>query len=321
MTILVTGANGFAACHLLEALLTQPTAARLFALTRGGGWPAGFEPLADRVTLVHAELTDAPAVEHVLASVGPERIFHLAGFTDPARSLRQPELAWKANLTASRVLYETLVKLDLKPRIVHVSSGAVYGDPPDPAQLITESTEPRPNNPYAASKAAADLLAFQCGRSWGLPIMRARPFNHIGPGLAPRFALANWAAQVVAIERGQQPPELRVGNLDPERDHLDVRDVAAAYLLLMEHGEPGAAYNIALGRWFTMQVWLDELLKLTPVPIRVVVDPSLVRRVETATVRVDVSKIKSAVGWQPRSDVPAMLAGLLDYYRATGPAA
>jgi GDP-4-dehydro-6-deoxy-D-mannose reductase len=316
MTILVTGANGFAACHLLERLLASGSGHQVWALTRGGSWPRGFESLATRVRLLHAELTDAPVVQSVLAAVAPEQIYHLAGFTDPVRGLQQPELAWRANLSASRVLYEALVKLALRPRVVHVSSGAVYGDPPDPNQRITEQTELRPNNPYAASKAAADLLAFQCFRSWGLPIIRARPFNHIGPGLAPRFALANWAAQVAAIERGQQPPVLRVGNLDPERDHLDVRDVVDGYLALMAQGTPGEAYNLAMGQWFTMRTWLDELLKLSRVAIEVQVDPALVRRVETATVRVDVSRIRSAAGWTPRYSLPAMLGGMLDYYRS-----
>lgn len=316
MTILVTGANGFAACHLLERLLASAPGHSVVAVTRGGAWPRGFEALAGRVRLLHAELTDAPAVQALLAATAPEQIYHLAGFTDPVRGLRQPELAWSANLTASRVLYEALVKLELRPRVVHVSSGAVYGDPPDPSQLITESTELRPNNPYAASKAAADLLAFQCFRSWGLPIVRARPFNHIGPGLAPRFALANWAVQVAAIERGRQPPVLRVGNLDPERDHLDVRDVVDGYVALMERGLPGEAYNLAMGQWFTMRTWLDELLKLSRSTIQVQVDPALMRRVETATVRVDVSRIKAAAGWTPRYSLPAMLGGMLDYYRS-----
>lgn len=315
MRVLVTGANGFAACHLLERLLAAGTRQTIFALTRGGPWPKGYGHLADVVRKVQADLTDASAVAAVLTAVQPDQIYHLAGFTDPVRGLQQPELAWQANLSASRVLYETVAKLDLRPRILHVSSGAVYGDPVNPNQLISESSELRPNNPYAASKAAADLLAFQCFRSWGLPIIRVRPFNHVGPGLAPRFALANWAVQVAAIEAGRQPPELRVGNLDPERDHLDVRDVVAAYVALMEQGKPGEAYNLAMGHWLTMRRWLEELLTLSAVSIQVTVDPSLVRRVETATVRVDVSKIKSAVGWQPQYTPTQLLRGMLDYYR------
>lgn len=316
MKILVTGANGFAACHLLERLLAAGSQHTIYALTRGGSWPRGYRHLADAIQGVQADLTEASAVAAMLTAVQPDQIYHLAGFTDPVRSLQQPELAWQANLSASRVLYETLAQLDLRPRILHVSSGAVYGDPVDPNQLISESTELRPNNPYAASKAAADLLAFQCFRSWGLPIIRVRPFNHVGPGLAPRFALANWAAQVAAIEAGRQPPELRVGNLDPERDYLDVRDVVAAYVALMERGMPGEAYNLAMGQWLTMRRWLEELLRLSAVPIQVTVDPSLVRRVETATVRVDISKLKAAVGWQPQFTPRQLLRGMLDYYRA-----
>jgi GDP-4-dehydro-6-deoxy-D-mannose reductase len=316
MKVLVTGANGFAGCHLMEWLRAAGTQQTIYALSRGGPWPRGYCHLADIVQIVRADLLDPSAVAAVLTQVQPDQIYHLAGFTDPVRGLQQPELAWQANLGASRVLYETLAQLDLRPRILHVSSGAVYGDPVDPSQLISESTELRPNNPYAASKAAADLLAFQCFRTWGLPIIRVRPFNHVGPGLAPRFALAHWAAQVAAIEAGRQPPELRVGNLDPERDHLDVRDVVAAYVALMERGVPGEVYNVAMGRWWTMRHWLEELLALSAVPIQVTVDPGLVRRVETATVRVDVRKLKAAVGWQPQYTPTQMLRGMLDYYRS-----
>jgi GDP-4-dehydro-6-deoxy-D-mannose reductase len=245
----------------------------------------------------------------------PEQIYHLAGYADAGQSFQEPDAAWEGNLTATRSLYDAIRQWGAKPRILFISTGAVYGEPIDPEQAFDESSVLRPNSPYAASKAAADLLSYQYARAYDLAIVRARPFNHVGPGQSPRFALAHFAWQIAKIERGHAEPRLHVGNLWPERDYTDVRDIVYAYLLLMEKGRAGETYNIGSGVTRTMRAFLDQLLALSRVPIAVVADPNLARKVETAKVRVNADCLRRTTGWAPRIAVERTLADMLDYCR------
>src|SRR5436309_1939959 len=203
MRILLTGATGFAGSHLAEALLCKPDV-RLCGLSRRGEWPADQRHLADRVELRGVDLCDGAAVGQVLREVEPEQIFHVAGYAHVGRSFHEPDAAWAGNLAATR--------WGGKPRVLFVGSGLVYGDSDDPETPRHEELLLRPNSPYAASKSAADLLSYQFTRDPGLHIVVARPFNHIGPRQAPDFAVASFARQVVAIERGEKSPVLETGN-------------------------------------------------------------------------------------------------------------
>src|SRR5262249_24193542 len=155
--------------------------------------------------------------------------------------------------TTTRRLYDAVCRWGGRPRILFIGSGLIYGSavgsdrPPDESALL------QPRSPYAASKAAADLVSYQVYCAPGLDVVRARPFNHVGPRQDPEFAVAHFARQVVAVERGRQPPVLATGDLRPLRDLTDVRDTVAAYLLLLEKGRPGEAYNVASGQGYTMQ--------------------------------------------------------------------
>src|SRR5438552_3597911 len=147
-----------------------------------------------------------------------------------------------------------------KPRILYVGSGQVYGEPQHPDQAFEEGSPLCPSSPYAASKAAADLASFQYARAPGLDIIRVRPFNHIGPRQSPEFAVSHFAKQIADIERKRRPPLLETGNLSSLRDLTDVRDMVRAYVLLMEKGRTGEAYNAAAGEVHSMQSVLDRLL-------------------------------------------------------------
>jgi GDP-4-dehydro-6-deoxy-D-mannose reductase len=146
-------------------------------------------------------------------------------------------------------------------------------------------------------------------------VVRARPFNHVGPRQSPEFAVAHFARQVVAIERGQQPPVLETGDLRPSRDLTDVRDTVAAYLLLLEHGRAGEAYNVASGQGYTMRTVLDRLLALAGISPEIRQLTELVRPTEQPAVRADASKLRRETGWQPRFTLDQTLADTLDYWR------
>jgi GDP-4-dehydro-6-deoxy-D-mannose reductase len=314
MRILVTGVTGFAGGALAEALLARP-GVQVFGISRGGVWPTHWSRLAERVTLHQADMQDSLSVAKVLRQVQPEQVYHLAGYAQVGRSFHEPDAAWTGNLTVTRGLYDAVGRWGGKPRILFVGSGLIYGDVAGPDEVQTELTPLRPNSPYAASKAAADLASYQYTRHPGLDIVRARPFNHIGPGQSAEFAIANFARQIVAIERGRQPPVLETGNLNPRRDLTDVRDMVNAYLLVMEKGRTGEAYNIASGTLHTMQSVLERLLALAGLKVEVRPRGTLVRSTELVGVRVDTTKLRQATGWTPCHPLDQTLRDTLDFWR------
>ncbi len=314
MRILVTGATGFAGGHLAEALAGWP-GVEIVGMARRPAWPAEWRHLDGRVALWPLDLCDRPALEERLRTFRPDRIFHLAGYAHAGQSFREADAAWIGNLKATRALYDAVVHWGGRPRILFVGSGLIYGDLEPGEPPPREDAPLRPGSPYACSKAAADLLSYQYTRFPGLDVVRARPFNHIGPRQAPRYAVAHFAQQIAAIERGRQPPVLETGNLTPVRDLTDVRDVVAAYLLLMEQGRTGEAYNVASEEGASMQAVVDRLVARARVPVEVRQEARLVRAAETAVVRADAGKLRRETGWAPRFALDQTLSDTLDYWR------
>ena len=313
MRILLTGATGFAGSWLAEGLLAQGTH-QLFSLSRGGQWPVEMRHLEEHIILHRCDLCDGPRVEAVLRAVDPERIFHLAGYPHVGRSFQEADAAWQGNLSATRSLYEAVARWGGRPRILTTGSGLIYGDPDPPDQILDEDHPLRPGSPYASSKAAADLVGYQFTRSHGFDLVRARPFNHIGPRQSPQFAVAHFARQLAEIKRGRRPPLLETGDLGAHRDLTDVRDVAAAYLLLMECGRSGAAYNVGSGTSYLMQTVLDRLVALAGVAVEVRRRPDLLRRADTPVIRVSAARLRAETGWQPRYSLQQTLEDTLDYW-------
>jgi GDP-4-dehydro-6-deoxy-D-mannose reductase len=311
-TALITGATGFVGGYLTEALLGRGES--VVGLGRRGAWPAEWAHLAGRAELRSCDLLAVDKVERLLRDARPARIYHLAGYAAVGTSFREPEAAWDGNLLATRRLYEAVVRWGGRPRILFVGSGLIYGAC-EPGQPPDENSPLRPTSPYATSKASADLVSYQYACSSGLEIVRARPCNHIGPRQSPQFAVASFARQVVAIERGQAPPVIETGNLAPQRDMTDVRDTVAAYVLLMDRGQAGEAYNIGTGQSYSMQTVLDRLLALTGLKVEVRQRPELVRPTDPAHIGVDAGKLRRATGWSPRYSLDDSLTDTLAYLR------
>jgi GDP-4-dehydro-6-deoxy-D-mannose reductase len=313
MRILVTGVTGFAGGHLAEALLAR--GATVIGVGRGGVWPTSLAHLSRQVDLRACDLCDARALEQLLRDVHPDHICHLAGYARTGRSFDEPDAAWDGNLTTTRRLYDAVIQWGGRPRILFIGSGLIYGSDAGAGQPPDESAPLRPGSPYAASKAAADLVSYQVYCAPGLDVIRARPFNHVGPRQDAEFAVAHFVRQVVAIERGQQLPVLETGDLRPVRDLTDVRDTVAAYLLLLEQGRAGEAYNVGSGQGYTMQTVLDRLLALAGLTVEVRQMTELVRPTEQSAVRADASKLRRETGWQPRFTLDQTLTDTLEYWR------
>jgi GDP-4-dehydro-6-deoxy-D-mannose reductase len=312
MRILITGVTGFVGGHLVELLKAEGETE--LAGTARHLPPSTPDPLTD-VQLHACDLADPASTEQLLREVRPEQIYHLAGYADVGRSFQEVEAAWAGNLQATRTLYDAVQRVGSPARILFVGSALVYGDLLSPEQCFTEDSPLQPVNPYAASKAAADLASYQYTRFPGLDIVRVRPFNHIGPRQPPAYAVAHFARQLAAIELGLQQPLLETGNLAPRRDFTDVRDIVRAYRLLMKGGQRGAVYNVATGTAHSMQEVLERLLALTRVQVEVRPQARLVRAAEVLRVAGDSTRLRRETGWTPQRSLETSLADILNYWR------
>ena len=313
MRVLITGITGFAGSYLAEALLADREV-DLFGTSRDEGWPAACAHLAAKVKFRTCDLCDGRAIASFLREVQPHQVYHLAGYAHAGHSYKDPDAAWAGNLTATRRLYDAIADWGGKPRILFVGSGLIYGNAL-PDQAPNENAPFQPTSPYASSKAAADLVSYQYTVSAGLDIVRVRPFNHIGPRQSPDFAVAHFAQQIAAIERGARPPMLETGDLRPRRDLTDVRDMARAYILLLERGRTGEAYNAGTGMAQAMQEVLDQLLSLARIKIETRQQAGLLRVAETKVVRANAARLREEIGWQPHIPLRKSLTDILEYWR------
>jgi GDP-4-dehydro-6-deoxy-D-mannose reductase len=202
-----------------------------------------------------------------------------------------------------------------RARVVLVGSGEQYGLVPPEENPIREERCPLPLNPYAVAKVTQDLFGFQYFTAYGLPVLRARPFNHFGPGQSPSFVVADFAHQIALAEAGQRDRTLRVGNLAAQRDFLPVEDVVRAYLALAEHGRAGQAYNVGSGQGRAIGDILDGLLAFARVPITVERDPARFRPTDAPLLVADISRIREDTGWQPTADFANALERTLNSSR------
>jgi GDP-4-dehydro-6-deoxy-D-mannose reductase len=300
--VLVLGARGFVGRHLV-------------ALLRERGHevvPADREPHEDGLPV---DVTDPLALRAAFELARPDAVAHLAAQAFVPAALADPAGTFAVNAGG------TLHVLDAAraqaaggaaPRVLVVSSAEVYGAQPPAAYPLRETTAPRPANPYAASKLAAEALAQSYARSYGLDAVVTRAFNHIGPGQDERFAVAGFAAQIARVAAGHGPL-VRVGNLEAARDFLDVRDVCAAYALLLEGaGEPGEVYNVASGAATPLKDVLRQLVQIARVPVEIREDPARMRPADVPLSLGDAAKLRAATGWAPRTSLPAALRAVYD---------
>jgi GDP-4-dehydro-6-deoxy-D-mannose reductase len=227
--VLITGAAGFAGAHLAAACVAAGD--EVVAVSRSSG--------------VRADLRDPAAARAVVRDARPEVVYHLAALAHVGRSWREPAATLRDNQAMSVAVLEAVRAEAPDAVVVAVSSGEVYGPP---ATLpVDEQALLRPQNPYAVSKAASDLLAGFYADAHGLRVVRPRAFNHAGPGQPPLFALASFARQVAAgLEAGDDPVRVVTGNPEARRDFTDVRDVVQAYRRLAEAEAPGV-FNVCSG--------------------------------------------------------------------------
>jgi len=292
--ILVTGASGFVGQHLRTALHDAFPQARLIAATRGEsvtGWD-------EAVTL---DLLDPDSCTVAVAKAAPDAILHLAALAAVGESFANPLPSWRANLFGTLALGEAVRAQARDALFVHVSSAEAYGLSFQSGLGLAEDAALRPANPYAASKAAADLAIGEMALR-GLRAVRVRPFNHTGAGQTDAFVVPAFARQVAMISAGRQAPVLRVGALERWRDFLDVADVCAGYVAVLRASdrlEPGVVFNLSSGLPRRMGDILDDLLRLAGIKASIEAEEALLRPTDVLRTQGDSSAANRVLGWTP----------------------
>ncbi|MGH7559802.1 MAG: NAD-dependent epimerase/dehydratase family protein [Gemmatimonadales bacterium] len=308
MRVLVTGADGFAGGWLVRRLLAA--GAGVTGTHRLGGEPSRLLERSEHeaVTWRSLELRDRESVRAAVDGSW-DAVAHLAGLASGAEARRDPGLAWDVNAGGTARIAEALGGGGTRgPLLLVVSTGEVYGAGASPR---TESDPCVPTSPYAASKLGAELAAQETSRRTGLRVVIARAFPHTGPGQDARFVLPALASRLLEA-RAAGAREIASGPLDPVRDLLDVRDVAAAYEALLRMGVPGEIYNVASGAGLALREVLDRLCRLAGWEVTPSIDPARARAGDLGRVVGDPAKLREATGWEPRIPMDQTLADLLD---------
>ena len=311
-TILLTGADGFVGPYVVKALHEMCAPADIIVTTKGGGHHPAFGKTRK------LDVTDMENVDAVIAQASPTHVVHLAGIAAVATASHDPDAAWAVNVGGARHVARAILTHTPDCWMLNVGSGLIYGETAKRDRSLAEDALPAPVDEYGATKTAADFALGTLARQ-GLKVIRLRPFNHTGAGQTEAFAIPAFAAQIARIEAGAIAPRLRVGNLEAERDYLDVRDVARAYALCVNHADhlpPGLVLNVASGVPRKMRDLLDILLSRSRCDIAVEQDPSRMRASDIPRIAGDASRIRNLLGWQPEFTIEETLDDVLNDCRA-----
>jgi len=301
MRALVTGGNGFVGRYLVAALRSRGAEVVIAGRSLDG---SGVDlPL---------DLSDLANLQGVVELARADVVCHLAAQTFVPQATRAPLATYDINALGTARLIEAIrLAGEPFPRVVVASSAEVYGTRDASEYPLRETLAARPGTPYAASKLAAEAIALAAARTYRIPVVVSRSFNTIGPGQDERFAVPAFAKQLARVAAGETHVML-VGNLSAQRDFLDVRDVADAYVALLERGEPGEIYNLCSGRPIAMQEVLRQLITIAGVAVEVREDPERMRPSDVPLSYGDPLKVQRATDWTARIPLSRSLRDVFD---------
>jgi dTDP-glucose 4,6-dehydratase len=310
MRWLVTGGLGFIGSHFIRLVLRERPGVEvvnLDAMTYAGN-PANLREVDGdlRYRFVKGDICDGAAVRDAIAG-GADAIVNFAAESHVDRSILDPERFLRTDALGTLVLLEASRELAV-PRYLQVSTDEVYGHVADGESI--ESDPVRPRSPYAASKAAADLLTLAHHATYGVPVVITRGSNTYGPHQYPEKIVPLFVTNLI-----DDRPVPVYGDGLQIRDWLYVEDHARAILHALEHGEPGSIYNIAVGTGRTnlalTQLLIERCGRSMETHLTHVADrPGHDRRYA-----VNAAKLR-ALGWQPRVPFDEGIAKTIAWYRA-----
>lgn len=322
---LITGASGFVGPWLIRELLDhgwEVVAGAYAPPPSNGADHSDHAGTADAAATTHdgrlvwtaCDVRDGQQLGQAITASRPDAIFHLAGVSFVPAVDADPGAALEVNVIGAARLVTAVARLRAQgvcdPVVLVVGSGLQYGVQPPDSMPLTEQAPQEPRDVYAASKVAQEQLALAAWRGEGVRVIATRSFNHSGPGQPPHFLLPRLVREALALKR-TGGDSLTIGNVDSVRDFLHVADVARAYVLLAERGQPGEAYNVCGGSGTRVDTAAERVLALAGVHARLNVTPALQRAVDVPVLVGDSSKLRAATGWAPRHSFDTIIEDLI----------
>jgi len=314
MRVLITGIAGFVGSHFVDFLLKKKGLS-IFGIEKPN---ANIEKIAyakKDIKYYECNVNNYQVLKRLVGRIRPDFIIHLAAQASPLVSWKAPADTLKVNAIGQVTLFEAIRELGINPKIILAGSCEEYGLVKENEIPIKETHALRPLNTYAVSKVAQDFLGYQYFKSYGLNVIRTRPFHHTGPRRSENFVCSSFAKQIALIESKRQRPIISVGNLKAIRDFTDVRDMVKAYWLIMQKGKPGEVYNICSGKGRSIKEILDILLSLAKTKIEIKKDPLRMRPNDVPVFVGDCSKMRRLTGWKSEVGFSKTLEDLLNYWR------
>lgn len=313
MRVIITGAAGFAAAHLIRAI-EKNGRDEIFA------WVKNQEEAArvhlDQEHIFVTDITDEQLVQQRIEQIRPDRVYHLAAQASVGLSWDMPALTMSVNTIGTIYLMEALRKYAPEARLLLIGSAEQYGKVTPEELPIKETRQSEGVNPYSVSKMTQELMAQMYASRYGMHIVMVRAFNHIGPGQATNFVIPDWCSQVAAIEKGDREPVIRVGNIRVKRDFTDVRDIVNAYIKLMEHGQSGQIYNVGSGVSYSLEEILQKIIQAgTMDHVRYEVDATKLRPADIEELRADITKLQQTIDWKPEYSLEQSIDDILNEMR------
>lgn len=304
--ILITGANGFAGQYLQKELQNRARNEDIII------FPSGHENSGT----LSADITDYAHVINLVQHCKPSAIIHLAALASPQTAQDDYRLAFDVNVTGTINIAQAILSCSPETKLIYAGSSESYGRSfiKMPVKGVEETAPLQPLNIYGTTKTAADTLLGQL-KNKRLRAVRFRPFNHTGAGQADLYVASAFAKQVAAITLKQQKPVIKVGNLEPKRDFLDVGDIVRAYAeaaTTVDDTIEGEAYNLSTGNPIKIQSILQQLIQFCPEAVDIVLDDDRWRETDIPVASGNPDKIKQALNWQPEIDFNDSLADLYE---------
>jgi len=316
MKILITGISGFVGRHLTAQILREGHH-EIIGVVQEPRDAESLAPAAGSLEFRAADVSEYDDIGSVVRQTKPEIVFHLAAIAFSPAALESAQNTFRTNIGGTANVLESVRSLETRPRVVVVSSGTVYGDAGDATRPHTEDSPLQPLDPYAASKASADLLAQAYRRTFDLNVVIARPFNQTGPGQPPQYVCASIAKQLAEFSRSGGKPTLHLGNIDVERDFSDVRDVVRALWILGKGASNHSVYNVCSETTTSLRTIINMFHHISGISPELVTDKGKIRSQDLKVLAGSAARLREETGWIPAYDLQTTLSDLYKSFQTT----
>lgn len=263
----------------------------------------------------HCDINDYSRIKEILAEISPGEIYFLPALVTVAKSFEMAAPIYETNILGAGKFFEAVIRICPKARILLTGSAEEYGRVRPQALPIVEGQELSPVSPYGMSKMIQEQLAQYYQKNYKLSVSTTRTFHFAGPWQPSSFVISDFSSQIAQIELGRRAPVIRVGNIKAKRDFTDIRDVVAAYYLIMKKGKEGDVFNVCSGCSVEIKTILDLLISKAHVKITVLKDPKRMRPLDVPDFKGSNNKITRETGWKPRIKLNQTLDDVLIWWR------